>query len=187
MRKHTGTFLVIAAILLTVLASGCSGREVFKCSSDNVLGLESVRISGKQITLYFDSKEVDRGDKVPHGAMKKIFDQGNNKDYSVTFFMSGKENIYYSVKDIEVNNKDKTVRIEAKDVQMSKVTGLRIRDGLESYMVDFKYGSLQADLVTVEGNGMYTISMFKYTQFYDPKEQTWSEPEVKTSVGELWT
>ena len=173
MRKHTGTFLVIAAILLTVLASGCSGREVFKCSSDNVLGLESVRISGKQITLYFDSEEVDRGDKVPHGAMKKIFDQGNNKDYSV--------------KDIEVNNKDKTIMIEAKDVQMSKVTGLRIRDGLESYMVDFKYGSLQADLVTVEGNGMYTISMFKYTQFYDPKEQTWSEPEVETSVGELWT
>ena len=70
---------------------------------------------------------------------------------------------------------------------MSKVTGLRIRDGLERYMVEFKYGSLQADLVTVEGNGMYTISMFKYTQFYDPKAQTWSEPEVETSVGELWT
>ena len=112
MRKHDGTFLVIAAVLLTVLASGCSGREVFKCSSDNVLGLESVRIIGKQITLYFDSEEVDRGEKVPYGAMKKIFDQGNNKDYSVSFFMSGKENIYYSVKDIEVNSKDKTVRTQ---------------------------------------------------------------------------
>ena len=187
MRKHAGTFLVIAAVLLTVLASGCSGREVFKCSSDNVLGLESVRISGKKITLYFDSENSVREDKPPFGAMKKIFDQGNSKDYSVTFFMNGKENVYYSVDDIDVNSGNKTIMINAKDVQMSKITGLRLRDGLESYVVYFRSRSVEANLVTVEGNGMYTISMFKYTQFYDPKAQTWSTPEVESSVGELWT
>lgn len=180
--------LVTAGIIFTIfLALLIFGRTVFACSSDNVLGLESVSIRGHKITLEFDKEESMRKDSEPYGAMRKLFEQGKSKKYSVTFLMEGVENNYYSVDDVDVDSIGKTIRINAKGVQMSRVTGLRIRDGAVSYKVDFKNKTIVADLVSVEGEGMYTITFSTYTQGYNPMTRTWSEPEVEQSTGHLWT
>ena len=101
--------------------------------------------------------------------------------------MEGVENNYYSVDDVDVDSIGKTIRINAKGVQMSRVTGLRIRDGMEFYKVDFKNNTIEAAIVSVEGNGMYTITLSTYTQEYNPMTRTWSEPEAEQSTGYLWT
>lgn len=59
--------------------------------------------------------------------------------------------------------------------------------GAVSYKVDFKNKTIVADLVSVEGEGMYTITTSTYTQGYNPITRTWSEPEVEQSTGYLWT
>ena len=117
----------------------------------------------------------------------KLFEQGKSKKYSVTFLMEGVENNYYSVDDVDVDSIGKTIRINAKGVQMSRVTGLRIRDGMEFYKVDFKNNTIEAAIVSVEGNGMYTITLSTYTQEYTPKTRNWSEPEGEQSTSTLWT
>ena len=179
--------LTAGVILMVFLALLIFGRTVFACSSDNVLGLEKVSVRGHKITLEFDPNETMRKDSEPYGAMRKLFEQGKSKEYSVTFLMEGVENNYYSVDDVDVDSIGKTIRINAKGVQMSRVTGLRIRDGMEFYKVDFKNNTIEAAIVSVEGNGMYTITLSTYTQEYNPKTRTWSEPEVEQSTSTLWT
>ena len=69
-----------AGVIFTVfLALLIFGRTVFACSSDNVLGLESVSIRGHKITLEFDPNESMRKDSEPYGAMRKLFEQGKSK------------------------------------------------------------------------------------------------------------
>ena len=177
-----------AGVIFTVfLALLIFGRTVFACSSDNVLGLEKVSIRGHKITLEFDPNESMRKDSEPYGAMRKLFEQGKSKKYSVTFLMEGVENNYYSVDDVDVDSIGKTIRINAKGVQMSHVTGLRIRDGAVSYKFDFKNKTIVAELVSVEGEGMYTITFSTYIQEYNTITRTWSEPEVEQSTSTLWT
>lgn len=117
--------LTAGVIFTLFLALLIFGRTVFACSSDNVLGLESVSIRGHKITLEFDQNESMRKDSEPYGAV--------------------------------------------------------------SYKVDFKNKTIVADLVSVEGEGMYTITTSTYTQGYNPITRTWSEPEVEQSTGYLWT
>ena len=59
--------------------------------------------------------------------------------------------------------------------------------GAVSYKGDFKNKTIVADLVSVEGEGMYTITTSTYTQGYNPITRTWSEPKVEQSTGYLWT
>lgn len=177
-----------AGVIFTVfLALLIFGRTVFACSSANVLGLESVSIRGHKITLEFDPNESMRKDSEPYGAMRKLFEQSEVKRYTATFILNGVENYHYSVDDVFVTTDGTTIVINAKGVQMSHVTGLRIRDGAVSYKFDFKNKTIVAELVSVEGNGMYTITFSTYTQEYNTITRTWSEPEVEQSTSTLWT
>lgn len=177
-----------AGVIFTVfLALLIFGRTVFACSSDNVLGLESVSIRGHKITLEFDPNESMRKDQEPYGAVRKLFEQSEVKRYTATFILNGVENYHYSVDDVFVTTDGTTIVINAKGVQMSRVTGLRIREGMDFYKVDFKNNTIEAAIVSVEGNGMYTITLSTYTQEYNPMTRTWSEPEVEQSTSTLWT
>ena len=184
MRRFTLSVLLITAMLFTALAGGCAHGNwmAFKCSADNVLGLTSVMISGKTVTLYIDKDKAE-----PFWAMQQFFDEESSNKFTATFFMNGKENVYYSVDDIVVDKENQTITINAKDVKLSSVTGLRIRYGLNDYKVDFKNKEIEANTAFIKGEGSYTIDFYRYTQTYDSKAGTWSEPELETSQGEFWT
>ena len=184
MRKNAKSVLLIAVLLFTALAGGCAHGNwmAFKCSADNVLGLTSVYISGKTVTLNIDKDKAE-----PFWAMQKVFEEESKNNISATFFMNGKENVYFSADDIAVDKENQTITINAKDVKLGSVTGLRIRYGLNEYKVDFKNKEIEANNVFIEGEGSYTIDFNRYTQTYDSKNGTWSEPELETSQGEFWT
>ena len=103
------------------------------------------------MSLIFYSENAMRTDDPAYGAMREFFEKDNTKTYSVTFFMNGVENVYYSVDGIDINPVNKTITIDASGVELSNVTGLRICDGMESYEINFESESITVHRIIVDG------------------------------------
>ena len=197
MKRNALTLFIVAVIATVIFAAGCSagGKKVFTCSSDNILGLESVKVSGNNMSLIFDSENAMRTDDPAYGVMREFFEKDNTKTYSATFFINGVENVYYPVDGIDINPVNKTITIDASGVELSNVTGLRIRDGMESYEINFEAESITAHRITVDGygfdvplGGYYRWDGYDYEQAFDPGTNTWTPPEIETYLaGEMWT
>ena len=169
------TILKVSAVLLSLVMisacflTGCSKNVLFKCSPDNIAGLKRIEFSDGMFTLFFDKKKVSESD------LKLLFD---TEDRVQAGYGWG-EVIYEGVgkDDVKIDKDKKTVSIVTEVVQANERVALSLE--CTGIIMHIYVGEAKLRVTTITGDkAERSITFLHYTQTYDEKSGSWSEPEV---------
>ena len=146
-------------LMIAVFAAGCApkyGEELYVCNPDNMIGIKGIYYTDDQITLVFDKEQAEDND-FPFDEEITFFDDDEN-EFSV------KKSNTKEDKDILTVDCDYR-KIDAEDI-------IRISYGI--YTINLEEDSLYSEEVVNAGYNMNT-----YIQYYDKKDDSWSEVEYQ--------
>ena len=187
LRKAT-SLRVSAILLILVMVSayiftGCSKNSLFECDPDNIAGLKRIEFAGGKITLFFDK------DKVAQSDMKILFD---DEDHEMTATVRDADlSDSIGKDDIKADKDKKTVSITTGLIQATENLYILLRCDDQELEVYVGEGRLKVSTITYEGEcgplkGELTTTFSSYSQTYDKKSKSWSEPEYDSNEVTIW-
>ena len=183
------TVLKASAVLLSLVMisvcflTGCSKNVLFKCSPDNIAGLERIEFSGGRFTLVFDEEKVSESD------MKLLFD---NENHACTAFVWSPDNSESIGKDdVKIDRDKKTVSIVTGLVRADEGVTITLRCKYKEMEISVGEAKLKVSTIISEGEvgplkGELSTTFMFYTQTYDKRSDSWSEPEYDSENITIW-
>ena len=183
------TILKASAVLLSLVMisvcflTGCSKNVLFKCSPDNIAGLERIEFSGGMFTLVFDEEKVSESD------LKLLFD---TEDRVQAGYGWG-EVIYEGVgkDDVKIDRDKKTVSIVTGVVRVDEGVTITLRCDYKEMEISVGEAKLKVSTIISEGDvgplqGEISTTFMFYTQTYDKRSDSWSELEYDSENITIW-
>ena len=186
--KKATAFRLSAVLLSLVMMSawvftGCSKNALFKCDPDNLAGLKRIEFAGGKLTLFFDEDKVGQSD------LKILFD---DEDHIMIATVRDSD-LYDSIgkDDVKADKDKKTVSITTGLVQATEDLYILLRCDDKELEVYAGEGRIKVSTITYEGEcgplkGELTTTFSSYSQTYDKKSKSWSEPEYDSNEVTIW-
>lgn len=175
--------IICILIICAVFSTGCVKKGLFTCNPDNLVGIKQVDFNNGAITLVFDKKKAMNGD------MKSLFENDGEESTAEVWTSSGREPV--GKDDIKVDKEKMTVKIMTGVVTGSSIIKISLESGNKVFTLFVEEGKLESTTKFYEGEsgplmGDITTSFSTYTQTYDKKSDSWSEPEYSSEEVTIW-
>ena len=199
--KRTGikrvAFFLVLVMLASLLNTSCNnmskedyealyGREIFSCSSKNIIGFKGAYIDdGNRVTYVFDEKYA-MSNKDANLGIKKLFTE--EVYTSDEYFVVGKgiRPINVDGKDVEINRDTMTISVIIDDgVEPEEIDGFAIFTDFEFYNVNFNSDQF-GTVITANTHRENNTKHYSYVQIYDESRNKWgnaSKTEFTPSTG----